>query len=184
LLKGAFVDRTDRQGGSCQLAAKERDRGLVTCYNIDFANIVAYATISISLCHSEGMEMIKPQTESKSTSNDSSLTSFPAPALPTVLYSWKNVVPLIAMHYIRDYDEANLKVSELKPGPFGFDLEWKPSFKKGQPANRVALVQLANNETILLIQVCAMRSKSILLIRPYCCVNLRSRFSGAPQGRA
>jgi len=82
---------------------------------------------------------------------------------PTLPYSWQNAVPPITMHYIRDYDEANLRVSELKPGPFGFDLEWKPSFKKGQRQNRVALVQLANHETILLIQVSAMKGFPELL---------------------
>jgi hypothetical protein len=64
------------------------------------------------------------------------------------------------MHYIRDYDEANQQVAQLQPGHYGFDLEWKPTYVKGQPENRVAIVQLANNQTILLIQVSAMRSGS------------------------
>jgi len=62
------------------------------------------------------------------------------------------------MHYIRDYDEANRRIAQLQPGHFGFDLEWRPTYVKGQPENRVALVQLANNQTILLIQVSAMKS--------------------------
>ncbi|KAF8078279.1 ribonuclease H-like domain-containing protein [Lyophyllum atratum] len=41
--------------------------------------------------------------------------------------------------------------------PVGFDLEWKPTFTKNTPENPVALVQLANQDTILLIQISAMQ---------------------------
>ena len=105
----------------------------------------------------------------------------PAPEPPTVPYSWQKFVPRPTLHYITSQDEANLKVSELKPGPFGFDLEWKPTFIKGQPQNRVALVQLANNETILLIQVSAMRSNTIPLSQLCWSPNSRCRLPGEPQ---
>lgn len=80
---------------------------------------------------------------------------------PTVVYSYRNlgIKPPITLHYIRDYDEANVAVEKLQPGAYGFDLEWKPSFVKGQGENRVALVQLANDQTILLIQVSALKSE-------------------------
>ncbi|KAH7915103.1 ribonuclease H-like domain-containing protein [Hygrophoropsis aurantiaca] len=44
-----------------------------------------------------------------------------------------------------------------KKGPLGFDLEWRPNYKKGQAENPVALVQLSNPTTILLIQVSSMQ---------------------------
>ena len=49
---------------------------------------------------------------------------------------------------------------DLEPCAFGFDVEWKPVYQKGQPANKVALIQLANDEVIYLLQVSAMQSKS------------------------
>jgi hypothetical protein len=72
------------------------------------------------------------------------------------LYSWRLIHPKAHCHYIRDVHQANILVGLLR-GPVGFDLEWRPSFQKGQPENPVALVQLANEETILLIQVSAMQ---------------------------
>ncbi len=59
--------------------------------------------------------------------------------------------------YIRDQATAELEMSRLCPGPLGFDMEWKPMKYKGQPANPVALIQLASRNTILLIQVSAMQ---------------------------
>ncbi|KII93373.1 hypothetical protein PLICRDRAFT_78604, partial [Plicaturopsis crispa FD-325 SS-3] len=58
--------------------------------------------------------------------------------------------------YIRDYDEAEREVECLPAGPLGFDLEWKPIYVKGHKENPVALVQIANAQTVLLIQVSAM----------------------------
>lgn len=85
------------------------------------------------------------------------LENVAAPA-PTVAYSYRDFKPPIKLQYIRDYDEANLAVEKLQPGAYGFDLEWKPTFVKGQGENRVALVQLANDQDILLIQVSALKS--------------------------
>lgn len=75
---------------------------------------------------------------------------------PKPLYSWRSIHPNAKCHYIRDINQANNLVGLLQ-GPVGFDLEWKPAFRKGQPQNPVSLVQLANHKLILLIQVSAMQ---------------------------
>ncbi|KZV87217.1 hypothetical protein EXIGLDRAFT_723974 [Exidia glandulosa HHB12029] len=41
-------------------------------------------------------------------------------------------------------------------GPYGFDIEWRPNYAAGMPENRVALVQIASREVVLLAQVIAM----------------------------
>jgi len=79
---------------------------------------------------------------------------------PVPSYSWRNVHPTAKYHYIRDAHQANTLVALLQ-GPVGFDLEWKPTFRKGAPENPISLVQLANQELILLIQVGAMRGKAL-----------------------
>jgi hypothetical protein len=76
------------------------------------------------------------------------------------LYFWRNIHAGSRLKFIRDVDHANAELSTLQQGPFGFDLEWKPNFSKGQAQNRVALVQLANENTILLLQISAMPSES------------------------
>ena len=90
----------------------------------------------------------------------------PAPAQepkrpePTIPYSWRTFRPPIVFEYITDYDRAEEVLAALEPCALGFDAEWKPAFQKGQPENKVALIQLANNEVIYLLQVSAMQSKS------------------------
>ncbi|KAI0085674.1 ribonuclease H-like domain-containing protein [Irpex rosettiformis] len=74
------------------------------------------------------------------------------------LYSWKRISPTSRLVYIQDPQTLDLELSQLKPGPLGFDLEWKPTYVKGVPENPVALVQIASDDTILLIQVTSMRS--------------------------
>jgi len=76
-------------------------------------------------------------------------------------YSWRSFHPEATVHYIRDPDDANTLVATLA-GPVGFDLEWKPTFTKNTPENPVALVQLANQDTILLIQISAMQGNPVL----------------------
>ncbi|KAF8058278.1 ribonuclease H-like domain-containing protein [Lyophyllum atratum] len=71
-------------------------------------------------------------------------------------YSWRTIHPDATIHYIRDPDDADTLVDTLS-GPVGFDLEWKPTFTNNTPENPVALVQLANQDTILLIQISAMQ---------------------------
>jgi len=73
------------------------------------------------------------------------------------LYSWTTNSPKSRLVYIRDHEMAEHELSQLRPGPLGFDLEWKPNYFKGGIENPVALVQLASEDKILLIQVTAMR---------------------------
>ncbi|KAG8691059.1 hypothetical protein FRC09_011743, partial [Ceratobasidium sp. 395] len=75
---------------------------------------------------------------------------------PYPIFNWRNgVVPGTELTYLRrtiDVDEA-LKQAR---GPFGFDLEWKPTFVKGYPESPIAVLQLANEDQICLIQLSAM----------------------------
>ncbi|KAG1755016.1 ribonuclease H-like domain-containing protein [Suillus paluster] len=78
----------------------------------------------------------------------------PRPELPR--YSWRVESPTSRLQYIRDHRDADIALSQLTPGPLGFDLEWRPNYRKGAMENRVALVQLAGHDSILLLQVSAM----------------------------
>ncbi|KAI0757356.1 ribonuclease H-like domain-containing protein [Daedaleopsis nitida] len=72
------------------------------------------------------------------------------------LYSYSIKSPTIECIYIQNADTADIAVSQLKSKILGFDLEWRPNFIKGNPENPVALVQLASDETILLIHLTYM----------------------------
>ena len=74
-------------------------------------------------------------------------------------YSYKEYNPNTRVIYVRNHGEANNVLNNLHPptGPFGFDLEWRPNFVKGGTDNPVALVQLANESTVMLFQVSAMK---------------------------
>ncbi|KAF8624811.1 hypothetical protein AX15_005698 [Amanita polypyramis BW_CC] len=78
----------------------------------------------------------------------------PTPDLPP--YSWKTLSPSAQLFYIRNFHDANSEIPHLETDVLGFDLEWKPIYRRGQSENPVALVQLANNDRILLIQISAM----------------------------
>ncbi|KAJ3515858.1 hypothetical protein NMY22_g14340 [Coprinellus aureogranulatus] len=80
----------------------------------------------------------------------------PRPA-PTWGYSWDEWSPNARVVYLRDSEDANKHLSRLVPGALGFDLEWKPTYVKGGQENPVALVQLANDDTIYLLQISAMK---------------------------
>lgn len=88
----------------------------------------------------------------------------PAPAQepkrpePTIPYSWRTFEPPIAFEYITDCDRANEALTALETCAFGFDAEWKPVYQKGQPENKIALIQLANDKVIYLLQISAMQS--------------------------
>lgn len=86
------------------------------------------------------------------------------PSAPTTPYSWRERHPNARLIYTRDHQEANRALEQLNSNAYGFDLEWKPTFMKGQSENRVALVQIANHETILLLQVTAMQGRAYPLI--------------------
>jgi exonuclease 3'-5' domain-containing protein 2 len=77
------------------------------------------------------------------------------------LYDWKTSAPNTQLHYIRTEDKANECIARVnsRPGPLtiGLDVEWRPNFAAGKPENPVALVQIACDDEILLVQVSAMR---------------------------
>jgi len=80
-----------------------------------------------------------------------------APARPQFPhYSWRANNPTSSLQYITDHRAADIALSQLAPGPLGFDLEWRPNFRKWEKENPVALVQLASHDTVLLLQVGAM----------------------------
>ena len=95
-----------------------------------------------------------------------SQTSEPQAAQPTEPpkppYHWRMISPHTRLVYIRDPRIADYEISRLRPGPLGFDLEWKPAYRKGQRPNLVALVQLANADTILLIHISQMSGTRIV----------------------
>lgn len=73
------------------------------------------------------------------------------------IYSWRERSTGTRLLYITECQQANEAIESLSRGPMGFDLEWRPNFVKGEAENPVALVQLANEDTILLVQVSNMR---------------------------
>ena len=82
------------------------------------------------------------------------------PVLPR--YSWREKSANPNLFYLKDHLQANAVVKRLVgTGPLGFDLEWRPVFVKGQPENRVALVQLSSRDTVVLFQVSAMKGLSL-----------------------
>ena len=58
--------------------------------------------------------------------------------------------------YITHHFIANNALSNLPPGPLGFDLEWRPNYVKGAPQNPVAVVQLASADIVLVLQISKM----------------------------
>lgn len=96
-------------------------------------------------------------------------------------YSFLERSPKSKIIYVRTAGEADRAIvalrSALRTDPahnqiLGFDLEWKPKFKKGQSENPVALVQLASRNLIVLAQVSAMDCMSLL---PLCYSKKRLR---------
>lgn len=72
------------------------------------------------------------------------------------VFNWEDSVePGTVPRYLRRAADVN-KALEVAQGPFGFDVEWKPTFVKGQPQSPIALLQLAKEDQILLIQLSAM----------------------------
>lgn len=80
------------------------------------------------------------------------------------IYSWRAKAPTARLAYIRTHTIAEEEIAKFKPGLVGFDLEWRPTFVKGKPENPVSLVQLANEDTVLLLQVTAMQSESTVTL--------------------
>ena len=79
---------------------------------------------------------------------------------PTQLYHFRDYNPIPKVSYIQTLQQATAVFGGLLPsGPLGFDLEWRPTYKKGAPENPVALIQLANEHSIMLFQVSCMRGR-------------------------
>lgn len=76
-----------------------------------------------------------------------------APALGRrSLWSLKAAIP--SLTYLTDKSDVEAELEHWNPKePVGFDLEWDPTFVKGQPENPVALIQLACRDRITLIQL-------------------------------
>ena len=80
------------------------------------------------------------------------------------IYSYADKSPNTRPIYIQNAATADVAISQLKSKVLGFDLEWRPNFVKGNPENPVALVQLASEDTILLIHVSFMQGTSSLTV--------------------
>jgi hypothetical protein len=61
------------------------------------------------------------------------------------------------VNYCRTPAQVHAAINPYYDGHLGFDLEWKPNYIAGQPQNPVALVQLATDRNIFLIQIARMR---------------------------
>lgn len=105
--------------------------------------------LGVSVATSSRIDVTDPKNNA-----DTAAEKPPAPVYE--LYSWRSKSPNARLVYIRNVHTANVEVARLAHGPLGFDMEWKPIYNKGQAENPVSLIQLANSETILLIQISAM----------------------------
>jgi hypothetical protein len=77
------------------------------------------------------------------------------------LYDWRTFGSNAQLHYIQTEDQANECVARItsRPGTLtiGLDFEWRPNFVMGRPENPIALVQIACDDEILLVQVSAIQ---------------------------
>jgi hypothetical protein len=88
-------------------------------------------------------------------------------------YDWRTFAPGTQLHYIRSEEVANDQIARIAsshPGPFtiGLDFEWRPTFVARRPENPIALIQVACDDQILLVQVSAMQSKHFFFTRHLC----------------
>jgi ribonuclease D len=77
-------------------------------------------------------------------------------------YDWRTLAnPGAELHYITTEDTANERIARIAsrstPFAIGLDFEWRPTFTAGRPENPIALVQVACDDEILLVQVGAMQ---------------------------
>ena len=76
-------------------------------------------------------------------------------------YDWRTFTASAQLRYIVTEGTANECIARIasRPSPvtIGLDCEWRPTFAPGRPENPVALVQLACDDEILLVQVSAMQ---------------------------
>ncbi|KAF8682454.1 3'-5' exonuclease [Rhizoctonia solani] len=96
-----------------------------------------------------------PEFPETGESVDSSSTVSTSQTLPPFL--WKeHAVPGTEVKYLRTTGEVDEALQSVK-GPFGFDIEWRPSFARGMREAPIALLQLARPDQIFLIQLSGMR---------------------------
>ncbi|CAE6525389.1 unnamed protein product [Rhizoctonia solani] len=95
------------------------------------------------------------RTGAREFTNSSSAGSS-STTLPPFLWR-EHATPGTEVKYLRTTNEVDVALKSAK-GPFGFDIEWKPSFVKGRPEAPIALLQLARPDQIFLIQLTAMKS--------------------------
>ncbi|KAF8350210.1 ribonuclease H-like domain-containing protein [Amanita rubescens] len=85
-----------------------------------------------------------------------SATDAPPQPLQLPPYNWQSLNPNAQLLYIQSVKDADREITLFNTDVVGFDLEWKPVYRKGQRENPVALVQLANSHKVLLIHICKM----------------------------
>ncbi|KAF9243872.1 ribonuclease H-like domain-containing protein [Melanogaster broomeanus] len=114
--------------------------------------------VSTAFFNRPSSSLVHPHPISSKQKNHANIVkgtpSRPTPDFP--IYSWRDRILKSTLLYITNHEHANAQLALLPQGLLGFDLEWKPNFRKGQKENRVALVQLASLDTILLLQISAM----------------------------
>ena len=117
-------------------------------------------------------DILAPSISSSSSDAQSNDAVQPPKEPPRVydLYSWSAKSPSTRLVYIQNANTANVAISELKATVLGFDLEWRPNFIKGNPENPVALVQLASEDTILLIHLTYMSGEYLAVAPTKKCV--------------
>lgn len=82
------------------------------------------------------------------------------------LYDWRTfAAPGAQLHYIRTEETANERIARIAsrttPFAIGLDFEWRPTFVAGRPENPIALIQVACDDEILLVQVSAMQGNQV-----------------------
>jgi len=79
-----------------------------------------------------------------------------------VPYDWRTFTGSAQLQYIVTEGTANECIARIasrsSPVTIGLDTEWRPTFAPGRPENPIALVQLACDNEILLMQVSAMEA--------------------------
>ena len=101
----------------------------------------------------------------------------------SLLYSYNAFHPARRLIYIRNQTTPSDSLQKMTTSPHvsyiysvilqnsifnslvGFDVEWKPTFTKGSPTNRIACIQLANEDSVVIYQVSGLKSLPEQLVR-------------------
>ncbi|KAF7310627.1 3'-5' exonuclease domain-containing protein [Mycena chlorophos] len=92
-----------------------------------------------------------------STANGQPPSEQQKPPLPTTRYSWSTINPTMRQFYLTDATQAERALATFSGPICGIDIEWRPNYVKGQVENPVALLQLSNADTILLLHLHHMK---------------------------